>query len=178
MSASDPDSKIDLLDPPDVVRKKLRKAYAEPKVVKDNGLIAFVKYVLLPAGGLKHEGEPYFAVERRDAEPLIYKDIAKLETDYAADVLTPQMLKPAIAEALVELLAPIQKAFQESKEWQENEKKAYPPPEEKKKVKKVKDKGTRHPGAQKAEVPNPPETDGVTPEELEKLKIETKPKES
>lgn len=177
MSASEPESKIDLLDPPDVVRKKLRKAFAEPKVIEGNGLIAFVKYVLLPAGALKH-GEPYFAVERRDAEPLIYKDIEKLQEDYANDALSPQTLKPAIAEALVDLMAPIQKAFQESKEWQENERKAYPPPEEKKKVKKVKDKGNRYPGAQKGEVPNPPETDGVTPEELQKLKIETKPKRS
>lgn len=42
-------------------------------------------------------------------------------------------------------MAPIQTAFQASKEWQEITLKAYPPPE--KKQKKVKDKGSRHPGA-------------------------------
>lgn len=178
MSASDENSKVDVLNPPDVVRQKLRKAYAEPGKVEGNGLIAFVKYVLLPASALKNNGEPRFEVERRDEPPLVYRDIQKLEADYVNDVLSPQLLKPAVAEALIELLAPIQKAFQESKEWQEIEKKAYPPPEEKKKVKKVKDKGTFHPGARKGQVPNPPETDGVPAEELEKLKIETLPQKS
>jgi len=176
MSASEPDSKIDLLDPPDVVRKKLKKAFAEPKIVEGNGLIAFVKYVLLPAGALKH-GEPYFAVPQREGEPLVYRDIEKLQNDYANDVVSPQTLKPAIAEALVELLTPIQKAFQESKEWQENEKKAYPPPEDKKKVKKVKDKGSRYPGGAKGEPSNAPDTNETTAQELEKLKLEPKPKE-
>ncbi len=63
--------------------------------------------------------------------------------------LTPQLLKPAIAKALNSLLAPIQTAYQGSKEWQEVTLKAYPPEEKKKKVKKVKDKGSRYPGAAK-----------------------------
>lgn len=41
-------------------------------------------------------------------------------------------------------MAPIQAEFQASKEWQEIAIKAYPPPA--KKEKKVKDKGSRHPG--------------------------------
>lgn len=57
--------------------------------------------------------------------------------------LTPQSLKPAVAKALVELMAPIQESFQASAEWQETMLKAYPPPE--KKQKKVKSKGTKHP---------------------------------
>lgn len=172
MSASDADSKIDVLDAPDVVRRKLRKAFAEPKKVEDNGLISFIKYVLLPSGALRH-GSPYFKAESQDGEPLIYHDIETLEKDYAKDTIGPKELKAAISEALIELLTPIQKAFQESKEWQENEKKAYPPTEEKKKVKKVKDKGKFHPGSHKGQVPNPPQMDGVTADEMEKLKIET-----
>lgn len=65
--------------------------------------------------------------------------------------LTPQLLKPAVAEALVELMAPIITAFEASKEWQEITLKAYPPPEKKKKEKKQKDKGNRYPGAKTAE---------------------------
>lgn len=45
------------------------------------------------------------------------------------------------------LMAPIQTAYQASQEWQDITVKAYPPPEKVKKVKKVKDKGSRHPGA-------------------------------
>lgn len=57
------------------------------------------------------------------------------------------MLKPAVSTALVDLMAPIQAAYQASPEWQEITLKAYPPPEVQKKQKKVKDKGSRHPGA-------------------------------
>ena len=48
MSASDPDSKIDLLDSATVVKKKLKKAFCEPGNIADNGILAFVKYVILP----------------------------------------------------------------------------------------------------------------------------------
>lgn len=151
MSSSDPDSKIDVLDGPDAVKRKLKKAHAVPKVAEDNGVLSFVEYVLLPAGRLKY-GEPRFVVERRDAEPLVYSDIAKMREDYTADVLSPQDLKPAVTAALNELLEPVQAEFQATPAWQEIEQKAYPPPpSEKKKEKKKKDKGTFHPGAKKVE---------------------------
>jgi tyrosyl-tRNA synthetase len=43
-------------------------------------------------------------------------------------------------------MAPIQEAYQASAEWQEICELAYPPPVVQKKVKKVKDKGSRFPG--------------------------------
>ena len=55
-----------------------------------------------------------------------------------------------MTNALIALLEPIQAEFQASQEWQDIEKKAYPPPEVKKKEKKAKDKGSRHPGTGKA----------------------------
>ena len=54
-----------------------------------------------------------------------------------------------MAAGLITLLEPIQADFKTSKEWQEVETKAYPPPVVVKKEKKVKDKGSRHPGAAK-----------------------------
>lgn len=50
-----------------------------------------------------------------------------------------------------EILAPVQAAFKASTEWQEIEKKAYPPPAAPEKKKKVKNLGTRFPGAVKAQ---------------------------
>jgi len=47
----------------------------------------------------------------------------------------------------MDLLGPIQAAFQASSEWQEIEKLAYPPAVPEKKKKEKKDKGSRHPGA-------------------------------
>lgn len=57
------------------------------------------------------------------------------------------MLKPAVITGLLELLEPIQKEFKESKDWQDIEQKAYPSEQARKKEKKVKNLGTRFPGA-------------------------------
>ncbi|KAG8532657.1 uncharacterized protein KY384_002534 [Bacidia gigantensis] len=146
MSSSEPDSKIDVLDSPDVVRRKLKKAHAAPKEVEGNGVISFVEHVVLPVSRLQGDGQGKFVVERKDQEPLIYSNIAKVKEDYLADILTPQTLKPAVANALLDLLAPIQEEFKSSQEWQSIEQKAYPPPEVKKKEKKAKKLGTRFPG--------------------------------
>jgi tyrosyl-tRNA synthetase len=145
MSSSDANSKIDLLDTPEAVARKVKKANAPPKQVEENGLLAFTEHVLLPASSLL-DGERIFTVEQKEGEPLVYHDIETMKKDYAADVLTPQSLKPAVTAALCRLLAPIQKEYQESTEWQEIQKKAYPEDAPKEKKKK-KDKGTRHPGA-------------------------------
>ncbi|KAJ2895750.1 putative tyrosyl-tRNA synthetase [Zalerion maritima] len=142
MSASDPNSKIDLLDSPDVIDKKLKKAICVPQQVEGNGVLAFLEHVIFRALNLKNKGDVKFVVKRRDAEPLEYTDIETLKKDYANDVLTPQLLKPALTRELDQLLAPVQAEFKESAEWQEIEKKAYPPAEpEQKKVKQKKDKG-------------------------------------
>lgn len=89
MSSSDPDSKIDVLDPPEIVKKKIKKAYAMPKVVEDNGLLSFAEYVLLPASAIK-TGKPQFVIERREGEgePLVYTSIAQMHVDYRADVVS------------------------------------------------------------------------------------------
>ena len=56
-----------------------------PKVVEENGLIAFVEHVLLPASSLL-DGERHFTVP---AEPaIVYRDIESLKKDYAADVVS------------------------------------------------------------------------------------------
>lgn len=46
MSASDADSKIDLLDSPADIKRKLKKAFCEPGNVEENGVLAFVKHVV------------------------------------------------------------------------------------------------------------------------------------
>lgn len=80
--------------------------------------------------------------------------------------MSPQLLKPAVAKALLEILQPIQEAYQQSKEWQEVAVKAYPEAQPVKKEKKVKNRGTRHPGEAGApgnktqELPIRPKEDG------------------
>ncbi|KAI7573790.1 hypothetical protein KC343_g20315 [Hortaea werneckii] len=148
MSSSDPDSKIDLIDPPDAVKRKLKKAFCPPKQVEGNGVLSFVEYVLLPASALKNNGTPKFVVQRRDAEALTYANIEDMRKDYAADVLQPQALKPAVTDALLEILTPLRAKFESDAEWQAIEQRAYPPPPApEKKKKKEKNLGSRFPGA-------------------------------
>ncbi|KAK8107596.1 tyrosyl-tRNA synthetase [Apiospora kogelbergensis] len=177
MSASDENSKIDLLDSPDAVMKKIRKAEAFPKQPEGNGILAFAEFVLLPVAALKGKREFVVSRERDGLEPLVYSDVKQMHEDYKQDILTPQLLKAATTKALTELLAPIQEAYQASAEWQEITLKAYPPPEkEVKKAKKVKDRGTGFPGPKK-KGDEAPKADIVVPKvdttEQEKIVNET-----
>lgn len=75
------------------MQKKIKKAFAVPKEVEENGLLSFVEFVLLPAGALK-AGEPRFVVERREGEPLVYTNVQSLHDDYRADVVSSAAGKP------------------------------------------------------------------------------------
>lgn len=57
------------------------------------------------------------------------------------------MLKPAVTDALIKILDPIQQDYSDSEDWQKITLLAYPPPEVKKKEKKPKNLGSRFPGA-------------------------------
>lgn len=145
MSASDPDSKIDLLDTAAAVEKKLKKAICPVKQVEGNGVVAFVEHVIFRALSLKSNGKPQFVAERREGEPLIYETIQQLKDDYTADVLTPQLLKSALARHLNELLEPLRKEYEASPEWQEFSAKGYPAEEKAGPVKTKKDKSKGDP---------------------------------
>jgi tyrosyl-tRNA synthetase len=90
MSSSEPDSKIDLLDAPEIVAKKLKKAHCAQGVIEGNGVVAFVEHVIFRVQALKNEGKANFIVKReRDGkEPLVYDDIAMLKADFEKDVVS------------------------------------------------------------------------------------------
>ncbi|KAF5024648.1 hypothetical protein F66182_3270 [Fusarium sp. NRRL 66182] len=126
MSSSEPSSKIGLLDTPSEVANKIKKAACTPKKVEGNGIIAFIEHVIFRVDVLKSGGRPRFAVEQRDAEPLVYESISELKKDYENDILTPQLLKPALVKALNELLGSIREDFEASQEWQRVAELGYP----------------------------------------------------
>lgn len=130
MSASDPDSKIDLLDDAEAVNRKLRKAFCEEGNINENPVLGFVKIVLLPISSLTHGGEGRFVVRRPEkfGGDAIYSDYASLEADFAAKKLHPLDLKQGVADALNGLLAPIRKVFEDDPKLQELVNAAYPPP--------------------------------------------------
>ncbi|RXM30573.1 Tyrosine--tRNA ligase, cytoplasmic [Acipenser ruthenus] len=59
MSSSEEESKIDLLDRKEDVKKKLKKAFCEPGNIESNGVLSFVKHVIFPlhSGDLKNSVE-------------------------------------------------------------------------------------------------------------------------
>ncbi|KZW03144.1 tyrosine tRNA ligase [Exidia glandulosa HHB12029] len=162
MSSSDPNSKIDFLDPPDVVKSKIKKAFCEEGNIVDNGLLAFIRAVVIPIARLHIERgdgvRPFvgadapegsvFTVSRPEkyGGPLHFSEYAALEKAFENKEIHPGDLKTATTGALLTLLNPIRKAFEESDEWKTVERLAYPPPEKpgKKKEKKI---GTGRPAA-------------------------------
>ncbi|CCF60134.1 hypothetical protein KAFR_0J00660 [Kazachstania africana CBS 2517] len=153
MSASDPNSKIDLLEEPKQVKKKINSAFCSPGNVEENGLLSFVEYVVAPIQELKHgNGFFEFHIDRPEkfGGPITFKSFDELKQAFKDEKLSPPDLKTGVSDAINVLLAPIREAFQNSPEYQEAQAKGYPvlTPEKTKKAKKPKNKGTRYPGAQ------------------------------
>jgi tyrosyl-tRNA synthetase len=55
MSASDPHSKIDRLDTPEVVENKIKAAFFEEGNIEENGVLSYVGAVLIPISELRKE---------------------------------------------------------------------------------------------------------------------------
>lgn len=152
MSASDPNSKIDVTEEPKIVKKKIASAFCAPGNVEDNGLLAFLQNIVQPIQELKadKDGVFDFFIDRPEkyGGPIKYSSFEQLKEDFAAEKLSPVDLKAGVADKINELLAPIREAYDNSKEFQDASSKGYPveAPKEKK-VKKVKNKGTFYPGS-------------------------------
>lgn len=127
MSASDEDSKIDLLDGASAVKKKLNKAFCEEGNIDDNGILAFAKFVIFSVLETRHQTE--FVIERTEENggTVSFKDYASLEQAFARREVHPLDLKTGVANFINELLEPIRKKFQ-TPELQKLTKLAYPEP--------------------------------------------------
>lgn len=153
MSSSDPKSKIDFLDSPADVKSKIKAAVCTPGQVEDNGVLAFIKAVLIPVQNLREEqaklrGEEHaprgeksgsfvkpdaplgtvFSVPRKAdfGGDIHFASYQELEDAYAKEELHPGDLKNGVTEALVALLTPIKEKFEADPEWKEVERLGYP----------------------------------------------------
>lgn len=152
MSASDPNSKIDILEEPKVVQKKIGAAFCAPGSI-DNGLFAFIENVFQPIQELKADKEGVFDFHINRPEkyggPITYKSLESLKSDFLEGKLSPVDFKSGVSDRINELLAPIREAYSKDEEFQASSAQGYPvEAKEQKKPKKVKNKGTRYPGAQ------------------------------
>lgn len=166
MSSSDAGSKIDFLDDPSDVKKKLKNAFCIEGVVEENGVLAFVKAVLFPIARLRLESEglgaeigaqggrskslvlddapegTLFSIQRPEkfGGNLHYSSYGDVEADFVSKKLHPSDLKTGVADAINTLLEPIQNAWKEDPAFKKAEELAYPSekPAVKKKDKKEK----------------------------------------
>jgi len=110
MSSSVEKGKVGLLDTEDEVKKKINSAYCPEGIVKDNGVLAFVDYVIF---SLKYDQGNKLKIERSpkfggDVEYTTYKE---LEKDFIKKELHPADLKKAVGREINSLLNPIRKTF-------------------------------------------------------------------
>ncbi|CAO3701044.1 unnamed protein product [Rhizopus stolonifer] len=140
MSASDPDSKIDFLDSPKDVQKKIKKAFCEEGNITENGILSFVKFVWFPLKSL-NGNKPTFTTIRPEqyGGNTVYEKFEDLEKDFAEKKVHPGDLKAGVIAAINELLEPIRKAW-ENPEFQKLAELAYPAPKPVEKVNPKKEK--------------------------------------
>ena len=122
MSSSDENSKIDLLDVPKVIKKKIGKAFCEEGNI-NCGLLSFVKHIIIPIEQFK---DNCFTINRTEeyggvCEYKIYDD---LENDFRDKKLHPVDLKQGVSAWLIDLLEPVREYFNKE-DIQENMKKSY-----------------------------------------------------
>lgn len=83
MSSSVEESKIDLLDEPSAIKKKLKKAFCAPGEIENNGVLAFCRHAIYP---LLH-GQPFrIPRDEKNGGPIEFADYQQLEADFASEV--------------------------------------------------------------------------------------------
>ena len=105
MSASERTSAVWLTDSVDAVDEKVGAAYCPAGELEENGILEYLEYLVFPALA----PEATFEIERPEeyGGTLVYESYAALEEDFLSGELHPADLKPAAAEAIAELIAPV-----------------------------------------------------------------------
>lgn len=114
MSSSEEKGKVDLLDTPESVEKKILGAFCPAGKKEDNGVLAFMKHVIMV---MKEDREKEFVVERPEkfGGNVSYGDYKSLEKDFVSGKLHPQDLKKSMAREVNLLLEPVRKRLKDKK---------------------------------------------------------------
>jgi tyrosyl-tRNA synthetase len=110
MSSSDPNSKIDLIESTADIKSKLNKAFCPEKSVDGNGVMAFIKYVVMVH---KSDKKETFNITRPEkfGGNISFSTYEELEKYYLEGKLHPMDLKNALALEIDKLLEPIRQEF-------------------------------------------------------------------
>ncbi|MGE4275510.1 MAG: tyrosine--tRNA ligase, partial [Candidatus Methanomethylophilaceae archaeon] len=113
MSKSDPDNGISIHDSEDEIRRKLKKAFCpmEAEGADNNPVLLLCRYLVFDRLG-------HLEVERPEkfGGPMRIESMEMLLDVYLSGKLHPSDLKSAVAEALIEILAPVRDYFQKKPE--------------------------------------------------------------
>jgi tyrosyl-tRNA synthetase len=107
MSASDPNSKIDLLDSPMVIKKKISKAYCLEKDISDNSVLGLYKNLIfkLTSSFLLEREEKY-------GGDVGFSSYGQLEKGYMNGEVAPADLKINLSNFLSKFLEPVRQEFE------------------------------------------------------------------
>lgn len=130
MSASNNDSKIDLLDSKKQIVTKINKCYCLPGDILDNCLMEILENLIFPILNYKNL---HFVINRKEkfGGPITYTNIGDVKNDFITKLdddefkLHPGDLKLGISDSLEEIVKPIRESFN-CKEMQTLLKLAYP----------------------------------------------------
>lgn len=123
MSASNENTKLDMMDNRQKLKRKINKAYCLPGDVNDNSVLELLKNVLFPL--LEHLGKK-FEIYRSEEHggPVTFTDYPQVEAAYSKEELHPADLKFGVVNWLDYFIEPVRKEF-ETREWQQILKHAY-----------------------------------------------------
>lgn len=96
--SSEENTKIDLLDPPEVVSRKIDTAFCPKDNIAENGVLSFYRFVVFP---ILHP-KPVLLGGRR------FADYDEVEAAFESDVLTETTLKEYLKDFLNGILAKVQ----------------------------------------------------------------------
>jgi tyrosyl-tRNA synthetase len=105
MSKSKPDSAVFIHDSPDDIKRKIKKAFCPPEV-DFNPVLDWAEHIIFNNDHPLH-------VERTEENGgnVDFATFAELRDTYAAGKLHPVDLKNAVAQALIDILEPVRKRF-------------------------------------------------------------------
>ena len=109
MSKSKPGSAIFIHDTPEEIKDKIRKAYGPPKETEFNPLLNWVKTMVFWG---EENGEFVITRPEKFGGNVTYTKYADVVADYASEKLYPTDLKNALADWLIEKLAPAREFFE------------------------------------------------------------------
>jgi tyrosyl-tRNA synthetase len=114
MSKSKPETCVFIHDSPEEISRKISSAYCTPKEVLGNPILEICKYIIF-------RRQKTLEIERpaKFGGNISFASYEELEKFFGEGKLHPSDLKPAVANALAEMLAPVRRHFERNKKASE-----------------------------------------------------------